>query len=102
MARFCLSSRNFALMKNFLKSNGQRNRKAYKAGVFTYVQVIKMPVTLQKIYKEIENVKTELHLIRHIVEEDYELSEEAKHKLEMARKAPLSEYISHEEVLSAQ
>lgn len=85
-----------------MDKDGQENRKAYKAGVFTYVQVIKMPVTLQKIYKEIEDVKTELHLIRHIMAEDYELSDEVLGELKKARDEMdnRGEFVTHEEIMS--
>lgn len=88
------------VLTGFLKMLETSNRKTYKAGIFTYVKVMKVAVTLKRLYKEIEDVKTELHLIRYIMEEDYELSEEAKRKLEIARKTSRSEYIRHEEIMA--
>jgi len=43
-------------------------------------------------------MKGDLHLMRHIMQEEYELSEETKKKLEFARKTPRSKYIAHKDV----
>ena len=57
-----------------------------------------MSVTLETIHKEIKEMKNDLHLMKHIMAEEYELDEEAKKKLEFARKTPRSKYIAHEDV----
>lgn len=57
-----------------------------------------MSVTLETIHKEIKEMKGDLHLMRHIMQEEYELSEETKKKLEFARKTPRSKYIAHKDV----
>ena len=66
------------------------------------MRVIIMPVTLQKIYKEIEDVKTELNLIKHMMTEDYELSDEALDEIKKSRDEMDSrgEFVKHEEVMS--
>jgi D-ribose pyranose/furanose isomerase RbsD len=52
----------------------------------------------KQIQEDLEYIKTELNLIKHILSEDFELSDEAKKSLEKARKTPRSQYVSHEEV----
>lgn len=55
-------------------------------------------VTLDTIYKEVVDIKGEIKLLKHLMEEEYDLSTWAKKELEEARKVPDSELISHEEV----
>ena len=43
-------------------------------------------------------MQNNLYLLKHIMEEEYELSEKAQEKLAKARKTPPSEYISHDHV----
>ncbi|MBI4450379.1 hypothetical protein HY642_00255 [Candidatus Woesearchaeota archaeon] len=50
------------------------------------------------MHKDIEDIKTQLALIRHILEEREELSDDAKAALASARKTPRAEFISHDEV----
>jgi len=57
-----------------------------------------MTITLETIHKEIKQMQNNLYLLKHIMEEEYELSEKAQEKLAKARKTPRSEYISHEHV----
>lgn len=56
-------------------------------------------VTLEKLDKDIQEIKVVLNKLTHVLEEDFELSEETKKELEEARKEPISEYVDHEEVL---
>lgn len=57
-------------------------------------------ITLEAMYRAIQNIQRELHEIKEIiVEDEEELTGEAKHQLEKARKTPISEYIDHEEVV---
>lgn len=53
--------------------------------------------TLECIQKDLNEMKRDLAVIKHILFEEYELSEQAKKDLEEARKAPLSEYVTLEE-----
>jgi len=55
-----------------------------------------MAVTLETIHRKIKQVQNDLHLLKHIMEEEYELSEKTQEKLNRARKTPRSQYISHE------
>ena len=55
-------------------------------------------VTLDIIYKEVVDIKGEIRFLKHLMEEEYELSAWAKKELEEARKVPDSDLISHEEV----
>ncbi|HKZ41165.1 MAG TPA: hypothetical protein VJ044_09395 [Candidatus Hodarchaeales archaeon] len=49
-------------------------------------------------HQDIEEIKRDLALIKNILAEEYEFSDETKSSLAKARKTPRSEYISHEEV----
>ena len=55
-----------------------------------------METSIEHLHKDIVEIKKSLELIRHIIEEDYELSDETKKELEEARKTPRSKYIDHE------
>ena len=55
-------------------------------------------VTVETIHQEITGVHNDIQLIKNILLEEYELSEETLMKLEEARKVPDSELIDHEEV----
>jgi len=57
-----------------------------------------MTITLETIHKEIKQMQSDLYLLKHIMEEEYELSEKTQEKLAKARKTPRSEYISHDHV----
>lgn len=54
--------------------------------------------TLEKVYKDVEEIKLQLRKLTMLVEEDFELSESAKKELEEARKTPRKEYVSQEEI----
>ncbi len=56
-------------------------------------------VALEKLSRDIEEIKVTLHKLVHIVGEDFELSETIKKELEESRSEPLSEYIDHDKVL---
>jgi hypothetical protein len=58
-----------------------------------------VPITLEKLDKDIQEVKVVLHKMMHFLEEDFELSEATKKELGEARAEPLSEYIDHEDVV---
>jgi len=53
---------------------------------------------LETIHNELEGIKGEIKFIRHVMEEDYRLSDWAKKELVEARKLPDSKLIGHEEV----
>jgi hypothetical protein len=57
------------------------------------------PATLEKVSHDIEEIKSQLSRISHILEEDFELSNETKKELAEARKEPLSEYADHKDVM---
>lgn len=50
------------------------------------------------LHKDLEDIKRDIALIKNILIEDYELSNEAKEALAKARKTPRSEYIPHNKV----
>jgi len=50
-------------------------------------------VTLNKLNKDIQDIKVKLNKIVNILEEEHELTEIAKKELEEARKTPLAEYV---------
>ena len=56
------------------------------------------PISLETIHKDLENLQKDVDFIKHLVAEDFELSEEAKKQLEEARKTPRAEYISQEDM----
>ena len=56
-------------------------------------------ITLEDLHKELLGLKKELKRLSLILEEDFELSDEAKKELSEARKEPLTSYVDHEEVL---
>ncbi len=58
-----------------------------------------MAITLEKLNKDIQEIKIELHKISHFLKEDFELSDNTKKELEKARKEPLSQYVDHKDVL---
>jgi len=58
-----------------------------------------VPVTLEKMNKDIQDIKLELHRLSHILHEDFELSESVKKELKQARKESLNSYADHKEVL---
>ncbi len=47
---------------------------------------------LQHMHEDIEAIKQDLAIIKHILVEEGELTQEAKQRLEIARKTPLSKY----------
>ena len=55
-------------------------------------------IEIKHIYEDMEIVKKDIALIKHILIEEGELTEEAVRDLEEARKTPKKEYISHEEL----
>ncbi len=57
-----------------------------------------MTTTIEHLHDDILEIKHELSLIRSILEEDFELTEEAKKSLQEARKTPKNKYISHDEL----
>ena len=57
-----------------------------------------MTSEIQQMQKQLKTIQKDIGLIKHILEEDYELSDYAKKQLEEADKTPISEYIDHEEV----
>ena len=56
-------------------------------------------VTLDVVYKEIKDLKGEMTYLKHLLEEDYELSDWAKDELKKAREEMESKTFSHEEIM---
>jgi len=57
-----------------------------------------MPAEIEKIHKELEIIRKDMKFIKHILQENYELSVYAKKKLKNARKTPKSKYIDLDEL----
>ena len=57
-----------------------------------------MDVTIELLHEDIVRLRREVELIRHILEEDYELDEKIRRELEEARKTPESEYVDLDEL----
>ena len=55
-------------------------------------------VTLKTIHKELVDIKGDINFLKHVMEEEYRLSDWAKKELEDARKVPDSKLMNHEEV----
>ena len=53
---------------------------------------------IEHMHKDLEELKQEMAVIKHILSEEGKLSEYAKKSLEEARKTPDSKYIKHEEL----
>lgn len=53
-------------------------------------------ITLEHLHQDILGLRGEIELIKSIIEEDFELTPQAKKALEKARKTPKEEYISQE------
>jgi hypothetical protein len=52
---------------------------------------------IHHIHEDIEVLKRDVAIIKHILSEEGELTEEAKARLDAARRTPKEEYIDHEE-----
>ena len=60
-----------------------------------------MTVTLETIYREIQQVRSELHRVRDMLEDEGELTDEAQQDLDKARdQMARGEYATQEEVLA--
>lgn len=55
-------------------------------------------VTLQTIHREITEIKNTLEYLKHLMKENYELSDWAKKEIAAARRIPDAKLISHEEL----
>ncbi len=55
-------------------------------------------VNLKTIHQDLKAMKRDIELIKHILEEEYELSDEAKNELAKARATPGEKYIKHEKI----
>ncbi len=58
-----------------------------------------MPVNLEQVHEELQEVKLELKRLGSILQGDFELSEATKKELAKARKEPISKYVDHKKVL---
>ena len=56
-------------------------------------------VTLEKINENINNLRLDVMELKARLDEEYELSEEAKRELEEARKTMKNEFVSHEDIM---
>ena len=55
-------------------------------------------VSLVEIHEDLEQMKKDLVFLKTVLAEEYGLSEDAKKRLEEARKTPLSEYTNHKQI----
>ncbi len=60
--------------------------------------MLKMTSETQILHEDLECIKQELRVIKHILTEDFELSNWAINELEKARQTPKSEYVSQKKV----
>ena len=60
-----------------------------------------MAITLETIYQEIQQVKTELHRVRSILQDEGELTDEARRDVQAAREQMAhAEHVTHEEIIA--
>ena len=60
----------------------------------------KMAVTLETIHEDMQKMKQDLVFLRHVMEEEYELSTEARRELQAARaRMARGDYIPHEKIM---
>lgn len=52
-----------------------------------------MPAELERLHRDIREIKTELRFIRNILREDFELSGKAKKALKKARETSKAKYV---------
>ena len=57
-----------------------------------------MNQSIGHMHKDLEELKQDVALIKHILSEEGKLSDYAKKSLEEARKTPDSEYLKHEDL----
>lgn len=55
-------------------------------------------ITIERLHEDIVDLRKEVELIKHMLEENYELSEEVKKALAAARKTPESEYVNLDDI----
>ena len=59
-----------------------------------------MAVTLETIHEDMQKIKQDLVFLRHVMEEEYELSTEARRKLQAAReRMARGDHIPHEDIM---
>ncbi len=51
-----------------------------------------------EMHTDLEQIKSDIAFIKHILTENYGLSEQAKKALALARESPKSDYVSHQDV----
>ena len=56
-------------------------------------------VTLEKINENINNLRLDVMELKARIDEEYELSNEAKKELEEARNTMKNEFVSHDEIM---
>ena len=57
-----------------------------------------MNQTVEHMHKDLEDLKRDMAIIKHILSEEGKLSDYARKELQEARKTPDSEYIKHEDL----
>lgn len=66
--------------------------------ISTSYHIFHMETTIEHLSKDIACLRRDVELIKHMLEENYELSEEGKEALARARETPESEYIDLDEL----
>ena len=60
-----------------------------------------MRITLEAIYQEIKQVKSELHRVRSMLEDEGEFTDEALRDVQVAREQMgRGEYVTHEDIMA--
>ena len=62
---------------------------------------MKMTITLETIHGDLQRVKEELNILRNMLGDEGELTDEVRHELQKARKEMAKgEFVSHEEIVA--
>ncbi|MEK6974248.1 MAG: hypothetical protein AABW41_03370 [Nanoarchaeota archaeon] len=57
-----------------------------------------METSIESLHKDLQDIKRNIYLIKHILSEEFELTDYAKKSLKEARKTPKNKYISNDEL----
>jgi len=57
-----------------------------------------MEITMERLHDDIMDLRKEVERIKHMLEENYELSEEARQALASARNTSESEYVNLDDI----
>jgi hypothetical protein len=88
-----------------VRGRGRRAERYKKRKAFLHVKrkvlVVNMPVTLEMIHREMQQLKSEIHLLRDMMEGEWKLSDATRRELRKAREEMAQgEYVRHDDVVA--